>query len=257
MSLRPLLSGWDSQPQESVGVDYPRTDFAWLASVGTLVGPHPGVVTASRAGTAGGIAASSGYVGLSSTIPSMYQTTWFQAGVVLLDGTSETRVLSARDTGQAVIFSPSTPKVNLVLWTLVDVNISGGTLPTGIVHYVARRIGPSHSVWLDGRLYGTATEASAPVGASVLPAIGAEAASGARSGLGTLTASNGVLAVVRSPEVPSDARCLEISANVYQLFAPRTIWVPVSAPSGTPTLSLPTLTSIGTTTARPRVSVTF
>jgi hypothetical protein len=49
-----------------------------------------------------------------------------------------------------------------------------------------------------------------------------------------------------------------IRENPWQLFAPRSIWVPTyTPPPGVPILSSPTLSSITTTTARPQVSITF
>ena len=56
----------------------------------------------------------------------------------------------------------------------------------------------------------------------------------------------------------SDSYFRDLSANPWQLFAPRRIWVPQTAISGLPTLSLPTYTP-GSLTAsgfRPRVTAT-
>lgn len=56
----------------------------------------------------------------------------------------------------------------------------------------------------------------------------------------------------------STAEHRALAANPWQLFAPQSIYVPVSAGGVViPTLSLATLTSITATTARPRVSVSF
>ena len=50
-----------------------------------------------------------------------------------------------------------------------------------------------------------------------------------------------------------------ISAQPWDLFAPRQIWAPMSAGAGPsmPTLSLPTVTAIGATQATPRVTLTY
>lgn len=50
-----------------------------------------------------------------------------------------------------------------------------------------------------------------------------------------------------------------VSSNIYDIFAPqsRNLWVRNFPVPEVPTLSLPTLTSVASTTARPRVSVTF
>ena len=56
----------------------------------------------------------------------------------------------------------------------------------------------------------------------------------------------------------SDAEAVELTRNPWQLFAPRTqrIWAPAVA-SGIPTLSAATLINITSTTATPRVTLTF
>ncbi len=54
-----------------------------------------------------------------------------------------------------------------------------------------------------------------------------------------------------------EAREMSDRAKRWSVFEDRRIWVPIVAPAVAPTLSLPTVTSITATTARPRVTVTF
>jgi hypothetical protein len=78
------------------------------------------------------------------------------------------------------------------------------------------------------------------------------------------TQNNGLGTVAGWPYVAAgwsrkltDNEIAEIAENPWQLFAPRRIFFPMSAPTGIPVLSGATVFDITATTARPRVTVTF
>ena len=196
-------------------------DFGWTVLSGVCTGPVVSSSTAVRKATTAGVAISNGYSVLSGKIASMHSTVWTECGVVLLDGSSIVIPLSARATGQSVVFSPAIPNIDFVAWNVTDVNIAGGPLPIGIAHYVARRTAAGvHSVWLNGKLYGSATDTSVPLAysSSILPAIGAAAGSDVYAGTRTLSSTTGLLSVVRTPRALSDAQCLALSTNHWQAF---------------------------------------
>lgn len=249
---------WTEQPQEVVEVDPQiEADVAFIASTGDVTGRR---VTGSFSiiGSAQGLAISSGFAVLSGQVPSMHSTTWTQIGTVLLNGTNSVNPLSGRGDGQCVIFDPLIPRINLVMWNVIDIYISGGALPTGIVNYVVKRENNSHTVWLNGKIYGTASNASTPrTYAGVLPAIGSNAGSGGEQGQTPLVSTTGILSVIRTKKALSAGLCLELSINPWQLFKPRTIEAPTASNIAIPTLYSPTLTDIEDTTARPNISLTF
>lgn len=216
------MPGMRYQPQGRARVDRNiAADFAWLAPSGAgVIGPAT-TLRAGRIGTSAGVAINSGYASLPGRVPSMHTTTWTESGVVWLNGTDEVVTLSARATGQAVAFQPSLNRINLVMWGVTDVLISGGALPTGPVHYVARRAGSLHTVWINGKLYGSATSSQSPVAfsASSLPAVGARAFTGTYAGTNPLLVTTGILSLVRTPLGLSDDRCLALSMNHWQAFA--------------------------------------
>ena len=57
--------------------------------------------------------------------------------------------------------------------------------------------------------------------------------------------------------VLTDQEIAQVSANPWQLFAPRQIWIPASAASALPTLSNPTAINITASSFQPRVSYAF
>lgn len=224
------------QPQSLPQLD-PRfaalADFAWVASVGTVVGPAVSLAGgAKNVGTAEGIGLSSGYGALGASVPSLGTTTWTEFGCVLTDGVNNIFTLSARDTGQSIAIGPSS--VNPVMWGIADMTMTGA-IPAGLVQYVVRRNGALHSVWINGKLYGTISNSATPnaVG-SVTPAIGAQAGSGGNQGSSPLTSAQAVLSVVRMPAALPDDVCLSLSENSWQaLKAPaRRLWLAYSAPAG-------------------------
>jgi hypothetical protein len=216
------------QPQGMVQVNPNlKADLAWIASIGSVAGPDVIRPNASTVINQGGVAITSGYATVNGGVPSLYTTSWTEIGVVLLDATHTVNTLGTRPNGQTVSFSPGTSLVDLVMWAVTDVNISAGTLPVGMVRYVARRSGNSHSVWINGQLYGTASSASTPVTSSgVAPAIGAQAADGVNVGGAPLAAGTGVSMVVRTRLVLPDAQCQELSSNPWQVFNPpkKKVW---------------------------------
>lgn len=75
---------------------------------------------------------------------------------------------------------------------------------------------------------------------------------------GTDQNGSGISVFAEFREALSDDEIVSLSRNPWQLFEPRRILVPVSVGGATiPTLSLPGVTEIGTTSARPRVTVTW
>jgi hypothetical protein len=174
-------------------------------------------------GTSGGFGICNGYVTVSSNapVPSLYATTWTEMGVLYLD-TATVYPLSARDSGQTVVITGN-GGVDMVMWGVIDVNISG-TTPLGLVHYVAKRDGNNHSLWINGKLFGTATSTYTPLAANgIAPAIGSQAGSGGNAGLGALASTRGVLSVTRFPITFPDTLCLAMSRNVWNIFSDRTL----------------------------------
>lgn len=220
----PQKQVWTQQPQYPRPVNqevFPRADLLWNAAVPafTASGPKVASLTNARLVTNGGLAISDGYVGLSAIIPSMYSTVWTEVGCAWLDG-HDMRMVSARADGQAVGFVGS-GSINLVMWNVVNVVISAGTLPIGVVNYAVRRNGSQHVAWINGKLYGSATYAEVPrASTGTLPAIGAQAASGTYAGAVNLSATQGILAVGRTSIALPDAACCELSRNPWQIFAP-------------------------------------
>jgi hypothetical protein len=216
---------WTQQPQYPRPVNqevFPGADILWNAAVPafTAAGPKVASLTKARLVTNGGLAISGGYVGLSAIIPSMYSKVWTEVGCVRLDGYAMTTV-SARPDGQTIVFNGGYGPINLVMWLVADVTISAGALPIGVVNYAVRRNGSQHVAWINGKLYGSATNASAPKASTgALTAIGAYASSGAHAGLSPLSATQGILAVGRTPIALPDAACCELSRNPWQIFAP-------------------------------------
>lgn len=74
-----------------------------------------------------------------------------------------------------------------------------------------------------------------------------------------LAATVGISLVLRTPIGISPGLALQLSANPWQLFQPRRIYIPTAAAAGYthPTLSLATATEIGTTSFKPSVTYTF
>lgn len=190
-------------------------DFAWLASTGSVVGPATLQFGTKRA-TKEGFGVSSGFVSVSRAVPSMASTTWTECGVALLDGANGIYTLSLDNSngGQAVVLTPT--GLDLVVWDVADVNING-TLPVGIVRYVAKRNGNAHSVWINGVLFGTASSSAVPLATSTAPpAIGAR--SGGSGASAVLNSTSAILMVARTPKALSDASCLALSKNPWQIF---------------------------------------
>lgn len=225
-----------SQFDNSIGAD-----FVWNASMGALVGPKISSTTASIKSTKGGVGISNGYATLNTNIPSMHTTTWTECGVIWLDGANALHTVSGRAEGQAIVFRPDLSLIDVVIWGVADVNISNGTLPFGLVHYVVKRSGALHTVWLNGKLYGTASDASTPLAyAGNTPAIGAQASGGAYTGVSPILSTSAILAVVRTPRSLSDAMCQSLSANHWQLFkAPQRELFLSSSTISAPTVSGP------------------
>lgn len=201
-----------------------RADFSWVAPVGVIRGPAVKAVSStSQIVTADGIGIATGYAELSGPVASLSATTWTEFGVIHLDAEnpSDLPTLSARAAGQTVHFSPARPgraaSINLVMWGRVDLPLTA-PYGFGIIHYAVRRFGSTHSIWLNGRFYGSASSSTQPLNPSVLPAIGAQAASGQYTGVSPLIGRNSVLAVTRTPLALSDAQCLALSGNAWQAF---------------------------------------
>lgn len=224
------------QPQQPTRVDPSiGADFAWIATLGSVTGPRTSPVgTTGRIATSGGLSISSGYHAVASPlIPSLFATTWTECGVLLLDGVNRVATLSARNTGQAVLIDPA--NIDIVMWAVADVNIAG-TVPIGIIHYVVRRNGSAHTIWINGKLHGSATSASIPSASDgSLPAVGAQAASGGSIGGGPLVATTGVLAVVRTQKALPDAQCLALSSNHWGAYQAPQRRLLVDVPVGTTT----------------------
>lgn len=221
----PQKQVWTQQPQYPRPVNqevFPRADLLWNAAVPafTAAGPKVASLTNARLVTKGGLAIFNGYVGLSAIIPSMYSTVWTEVGCARLDS-YELPMVSARPNGQTVKFGGAYGPIDLVMWGVDDVTISAGALPIGVVNYAVRRNGSQYVAWINGKLYGSATHTMPPnASTGTLPAIGAQAASGTNAGSGPLSATQGILAVGRTPIALPDAACCELSRNPWQIFAP-------------------------------------
>lgn len=221
----PQKQVWTQQPQYPRPVNqevFPGADLLWNAAVPafTAAGPKVASLTHARLVTKGGLAISNGYVGLSAIIPSMYSKVWTEVGCALLDS-YELPMVSSRPNGQTVKFGGSFGPIDPVMWGVADVTISAGALPIGVVNYAVRRNGSQYVAWINGKLYGSTTHAMVTNASDgTLPAIGAQAASGTNAGTGKLSATQGILAVGRTPIALPDAACCELSRNPWQMFAP-------------------------------------
>ena len=139
------------------------------------------------------------------------------------------------------------------------VNIAGGSVSAGLNVIAARVNGTAISVWLNGVNTASGTLAAAAqshtVGSTI--AVGnlaspATAAQPMRGPIHLCALINGAL---------SDGEMAHYGGPhalplLWQLFAPRRVWVPQAAITGLPTLSLPTYTpgSLTATGFRPRVT---
>ncbi len=224
------------QPAQYARID-PRHqfDFAWCATIGVLTGQGinwsgtgGAPSTPARLTARDGIGYTNCYSIVSRPVLSMHRTIWTEVGSVLLDGTNAVTVFSARGVSQPVRFVPASSLVSLVMWGVADVDISAGTLPVGVVNYVVLRNGSSHTVWLNGKLYGTASSGSSPSASDgTLPSVGSQAGSGGNQGGGKLVATTAVMMVARTPLALPPALCAQLSANPWQIFMPdqRSVWV--------------------------------
>ena len=258
-----LQRPWTRQPQTQALLSQLALslgfDFAWSATRpnNSLLGQVMNTPqTIPRSVFSSGIALAGGYAIVNGVVPSMHTTTWTEIGVAYLDGTNEVITLSGRTAGEALVLAPA--QLSSVCWNVASTNI-GGALPAGITNYVVTRIGSAYSFWRNGRLHGTATSAAAPGAYAYLPAVGAQAGTGPNAGMTPLAATVGISLVLRTPIGISPGLALQLSANPWQLFQPRRIYIPTAAAAGYthPTLSLATATEIGTTSFKPSVTYTF
>ncbi len=107
-------------------------------------------------------------------------------------------------------------------------------------------------LWQDGRLVASASGTGGAVSwNATLFRLGARAIGGSFTFDGRILLA-AVIDSQRSAESPAD-----ISTNPWQLFEPRRVWIPQSAPSSIPVLSAATVFDITATSARPRVTITI
>lgn len=225
MARRVLRQERVSQPQSLCNVqpDY-GFEIVWSAATprATLVGPRVNSLTSTPSAFFGGISAQTGYAILSANFPCLFSTTWTEVGFVYIDGATPLCPLGVRGTGQACVFSAGS--TNAVMWNVADVIMTtSATSAAGWYGYAVRRIGSAHSVYINGRLAGSGSNASSPASnTGILPAIGAQAGSGAEQGSGVLSGTRRVALVARTGRGLSDGACRALSANPWQLFEPQT-----------------------------------
>lgn len=245
------------QPQGPLKVDSSiGADFSWIAGRESIVGPRVTGQLNVKVWPSGLGVFDSYQRTVAAPIASMYTTTWTEIGEVYLDGSTPVHTLSSRACGQVVTFDPANSRIDLLCWSVADVFINGA-LPVGKCTYVAKRDGSSHKVWINGKLFGTASSASGVVGADgTLPAIGARAASGAYAWTFPMSQYNGITTITRTPKAIADSFCLELSSNPYLVFTPDTpqIWPSAAAGGGAQTLT-PSLHTNSQTFYAPTVSL--
>lgn len=213
-----LPQRFSQQPQNANQVSPAlKADFVWSAAVGAIKTPSPITRGSSVGRNRSGTFIYSGYDYVSGKIVSNHSTTWTQIGVAILDGVNNTYPISSRSSGQQIILQPG--QIDCIMWGVVSVPITG-TLPTGIVNYVVSRNGSTHTAWLNGKLFGTATDANTPGGyIGNDTAIGAQGGPiGGFNGIQPLQTGTGLYMTVKTVLCLPDAYCLELSRNPWQVF---------------------------------------
>ena len=257
---------WDSQPQEVVGVDWSNPLARGLTAllVPTVSGQqlynvvHGGQISAT--GTITRVAGPSGlgqrYGDASGTA---YQTYTFPAGYVETAGSVFWK--GQRNASGAAIFRDNQLITsNTLVWEngagAWNARVNGTTL-SGVGSFPI-------DTDTDFLLTGDTAGSDFYVTGSSLGAVGAawnwntstfinwhqntNNASG-------MLATDYLIALYNRRLSAQEAR--ELSANPWQLFAPRQIWIPASAASALPTLSNPTAINITASSFQPRVSYAF
>lgn len=160
--------------------------------------------------------------------------------------------------GQISVFAGTAANIVRTAYGSPSVSTDVTTTYHGRWHVIAaRRVAGSWQTFakvLDGPFLGVSTNGSAssprvlPTSGDIIAGAGG-AASGWHAGAGC--------ALIYVDERPvTEAEVISVLRNPWQLFE-RRIWVPQSAVSGVPTLSLATVTDITASSARPRVTLTF
>jgi hypothetical protein len=252
VDLRPQ---WLSQPDEfpqlsELGLVI-EPDFAFLAPYTPVRGNFSDPLVPLSANSAGGNTDAIGVGTLGAlrgslttpvnVIPSMRATRWTEIGALFIDsGTTGVYMLSARSGGQAVAFDVTNSRIDLVMWAVIDVYITGVTIPIGEpIYYVAKRDGSLHEFWMNGSYCGSASNSSTPGAIVETYAVGDTTGSGV-AGRVPITGRTSIHSIVRTPAALSSELCQELSqpAGPWKLFEPQRIWVPVSTSGGSSTVAI-------------------
>jgi hypothetical protein len=240
----PVRLPWDSQPQEAVGIDWsnPLTKGIVAAAY-----PGGGVYT-----VASGITLGAGTQGRHWTLTGGTTQAIDVSSPGYTAGMEFSGIAVARSRGlgsQAVIninFNGTNVPFMLSIGITGPVNgagyFAGGWKTSGFVsdvrndglwHVIGGAVkSGSQRYFVDGRLNssGTGSGTSATVNSNPI-------SFGCYKNDSASLNGDLALGVVWADRFLTDAEIAEISANPWQLFAPRSIWVPVSAASGAYTLS--------------------
>ena len=135
------------------------------------------------------------------------------------------------------------------VWGLTSIDVAINTFPVGsTLCAIFTHDGATRKAYVNGRSFGSESSVLNTTAGNVRLAGG--------------NVLNGPLApVIAAAQLPyclSDAQANQVSADPWQLFAPRQIWIPASGSiSPVPTLSLPTAINITASSLQPRVSYAF
>jgi hypothetical protein len=281
MGVRRIEIPWDSQPQEAVEVnsDLPAPSFLWgfnggaersivgNASTRVGAGTHTVVPTAAGIGLSSNNASNRIQIADNQNIVAPTSTAFSVLQLIRLNSTGQTNRYSAiqfrrgspPDTQQAIIYGYSANAFEFYTdnFTGTDPRSGSGivindTAPHTLLYTYD---GATWSGYLDGaRVFSVARTFSVNITAT--PVLPESCLLSANNGTNALDAT--LLLHAAWPVGLPDNLAREIARNPWQLFAPRRIWVPVSAGVGVtvPTLSAATVTEITATSARPRVTTT-
>lgn len=248
MYLREELLPWDSQPQEAMEIDWSNPLARGLVAVACPALTGETVLS----GTLAKVARIRGV--------SYFGTMRFSVGATYSLSSPHTVFTLFRPEGTVSALSVHTGHSTAgqsfwmgqgnsgEIFVTGGSNANAGTYSLGRDYAIAGVYsGATIYAYVDGVQTATAANSTSGTGKLVLMSLGA----GGFPSLGSVALSMAFDRALTASEIYS------LSQNPWQLFAPRTIQIPVSAGAGAPILSFPTLTSLGMTTARPRVSIAF
>ena len=261
---------WDSQPQDAVELDWgnPLAVGVRAADI-PAIGPYLRIGAPTLNPTSKGIA----FKGDGSSqafyrdIPGSVAASDGQTVMALVMGAQSTdrRCYGLADASSYIFFigSSASTATKMRLWyrapntDIVGSDTSATVFEDGVPHLAVMRF---QNGVLDSFVDGIpdSSVSGSPAGTSAALQVGISGLVRASSGA-AYAATNVVLGVFWGRAL-TDAEIRQVSADPWQLFAPRQIWIPTTAAASfNPTLSLPTYVpgSLTSSAFRPRVTATW